>query len=102
MKKRLNKLSERRNSCRSRRQERQNPFLERILEERLTDLYKALLMSQQKTAYAVLDKIAEIEALQMDLVRLQSLLTQKLFPDYVPAVREEASEDKGYHELYMN
>jgi hypothetical protein len=100
MKNKRKKSTERQNFSRSRRQERIYPFLERILEDRLLDVYQAFQESQKRMFWAVLDKISELESLQMDLVKIQSGLTQKLFPDYVPVPREQAS--RGYHETYMN
>lgn len=102
MKKIRKKVAERRNIIRSHRQERIYPFLERLIEERLTDLYKAFLDSQGRCFGAVLDRISELESFQMDLIKIQSALTKKLFPDYVP-VREQAHETvKGYHETFLN
>lgn len=93
------KYTERRNVIRSRRQERIYPFLERLVEDRLTQFFEAFLYSLDKRVGAVLDRLDDLEGVQMDLVKIQSGLTKKLFPDYVPE-REKVS--KGYHENYLN
>jgi hypothetical protein len=77
--------------------------LERLLDDRLSDLYQAFLGSLDKRLYALLDRLSELESMQMDLVKIQSSLTQRLFPDYVPVpVREQEQGVKGYHETHLN
>lgn len=99
MKKSIKIKSERLNVIRSRRRT-DNRFVERVIEDRLTSLFQAFLFAQDKRIGAVLDKIVDLEYMQMDLIKITSGLTQKLFPDYVPSVREEVS--RGYHENYLN
>lgn len=99
MKKRKKIKSERLNVIRSIRRT-DKAFLERIIEDRLLDVYQAFQESQNRMVWALIDKLDALESLQMDLVKIQSGLTQKICPDYVPAVREQAS--RGYHELHLN
>lgn len=103
MKESIKIMQERRNFRRSRFGGTDKVFLERIeriIEDRLTDLFQAFLFANDKRIGAVLDRISDLEAMQMDLVKIASGITQKLFPDYVPASREQAS--RGYHEMHVN
>lgn len=119
MKKIRKKIAERKNVRRSRLQGTDKAFLERIIEERISDLYEAFferlieerisdlyeafLGSLDKRVYALLDRLDDLEDMQMDLVKIQSAMTKRLFPDYVPAPpREKVQKVRGYHENFLN